>query len=182
MKELFGKLSKDFHEIVNNKQLLRTATEKFLNNLIDDLTLGVIFDIHRKAKTRAFDLDGEGDGVEVEKGMDIEIFSQYNIKKTQDCVCPYCDRAVAATRFATHLVKCMLDGKSRQKNAARKVTVNNSSKEQENSYRDSGVSDNEDDADWRPGDKRRKKKKDRNGKKRSKGTPKKLLTQSIWTH
>ncbi|KAK9892269.1 hypothetical protein WA026_019071 [Henosepilachna vigintioctopunctata] len=165
MQELFSKLNRDFHEIITNKPLLRASTEKFLNNLIDELTLGIIFDIHRTAKTKAFDLDDEIEELEIEKGVNIDVFSQYNIKKTQDCVCPYCDRAVAATRFATHLEKCMV--KSRQKNVVRKVVINNSTKDNEGSY--SGASDDQSDDDWSPGDKRRKKKKERNGKKRSKG-------------
>ncbi|XP_045480132.1 SAGA-associated factor 11 homolog [Harmonia axyridis] len=172
--ELFSKLSRDLHDIVSNPQLLRTSTERFFNNLVDELTLGIIFDTHRKAKTRAFDFDDEGDGIEIERGEDIETFSQYNIKKTQDCVCPYCDRAVAATRFATHLERCMVEGKNRQKNAARKAAAK---QEQENDYRDNGMSEDydntDDDADWSPGDKRRKKKKEKNGRKRAKATPKK---------
>lgn len=168
--ELFAKLSEDLRGIVSNPQLLRSSTEKFFNNLVDELTLGIIFDTHRKAKTRAFDFDDEEDGIEIERGEDIETFSQYNIKKTQDCVCPYCDRAVAATRFATHLERCMVEGKNRQKNAARKVAAK---QEQENDYRENGLSEDydntDDDADWSPGDKRRKKKKEKNGRKRAKG-------------
>lgn len=50
---------RDFHDIVSDKQVLRRTTEKFLNNMIDQITLGIIFDEHRKAKINGFDLNGD---------------------------------------------------------------------------------------------------------------------------
>lgn len=92
---------KEFHEIVSNKEILRRTTEKFINNLIDEITLGIIFDTHRKFKTRAFNLDRDTSPTQTEDPpTNVDIFGQHNMKKTQECVCPNCDRAVAAPRYS----------------------------------------------------------------------------------
>lgn len=164
-KQLFNSLAKDFHELVSNKQLLRTSVENFLNNLVDEMTLGIIFDLHRKYKTNAYDLEVD-DSCEEDDSGDMDIFSQYNLKKIQDCNCPNCDRAVAATRFAPHLEACMGMGRSRSRNASRRVA--NNSNDRDNSY--GGIpSDDDDDVDWNSGD-RRKKKKEKNGSKKNRGS------------
>ncbi|KAJ8985946.1 hypothetical protein NQ317_010703 [Molorchus minor] len=169
--EQFKSLAKDFHDLVINKQALRTATENFFNNLLDEMTLGIIFDIHRKCKIKAYDLDVD-DSCDEDNSGDTDIFLQHNLKKTQECICPYCDRAVAATRFASHLECCMGMGRvSRSRNASRRVA--SSSKDRDNSY--GGIpSDDDDDIDWNSTD-RRKKKKDKNGKKKNRGAAKKLI-------
>lgn len=48
---------REFHEIVTDKPVLRRTLEKFLNNMIDEITLGLIFDEHRKAKINGFNLN-----------------------------------------------------------------------------------------------------------------------------
>ncbi|XP_017773578.1 PREDICTED: SAGA-associated factor 11 homolog isoform X2 [Nicrophorus vespilloides] len=168
----------DFHDIVNDKDTLRRATERFLVNMIDELTLGIIFDTHRKYKTRAFDLDGDGSPCnDIGNDTSVDIFGQHNMKKTQECECPNCDRAVVAARFAPHLEACLGMGRSRSRNASRRIANNNSNNN--NKDRDSNMyselpSDDEfDDS----GDKRRKKK-HRNGNKKGKGTPKKLISET----
>ncbi|CAH1116580.1 unnamed protein product [Phaedon cochleariae] len=167
-KQLFSSLSRDFHDLISDKQQLRASLENFLNNLVDEFTLGIIFHLHRKYKTNAYDLDVSDSCDENEPG-DIDIFSQHNLKKTQDCVCPYCDRAVAAPRFAPHLETCMGLGRlGRSRNAARRVA----SSSKDSSNYGGPPTDDEDDADWSTGD-RRKKKKDKNCSKKGRGTPKK---------
>ncbi|KRT83373.1 hypothetical protein AMK59_4572, partial [Oryctes borbonicus] len=167
---------KEFHEIINNKEILKRTTEKFLNNLIDDITIGIIFDAHRKFKTKAFNLDRDNSPTEIEDTPpNVDIFGQHNMKKTQECVCPNCDRAVAAPRFAPHLENCMGMGRVRSRNVRRVV---NNNKDRDNSSYTGIASDDEDDADWNSGDKRSRKKKERNGAKKGKvcnglGTPKK---------
>ena len=37
----------------------------------------------------------------------LDIFGQELKKSTLECVCPNCDRPMAASRFAPHLEKCM---------------------------------------------------------------------------
>lgn len=88
---------REFHEIVTNKEVLQHTTENFLNNLIDDITLGIIFDLHRKFKTKAFNLDRDNSPALSEQiASNVDIFGQNNMKKTQECVCPKCGRDVLA--------------------------------------------------------------------------------------
>lgn len=164
-KHLFNNLAKDFHELVSNKQALRTSVEHFLNNLIDELTLGIIFDLHRKHKTNAYDLDVDES---CDEGYaDLESLAQHKLKKTQDCVCPNCDRAVAAIRFAPHLESCMGMGRTKKlRNASRRVA--NNSKDRENSNYGGVPSDDDDDTDWEPGE-RQKKRREKNGSKKNRG-------------
>lgn len=174
-KLLFNNLAKDFHELVSNQQALRTSVENFLNNIIDELTLGIIFDLHRKYKTNAYDLDVDES---CDEGYaDLESLSQHKLKKPQDCVCPNCDRAVAATHFAPHLEACMGMGRtSRLRNAARRVASN--SKDRENSAYGGIASDDDDDddADWGSRDRRKKKKDKKKGSKKNRGEIKTLFS------
>lgn len=97
---------REFHEIVTNKDVLRRTTEKFLYNLIDDMTLGIIFDTHRKFKTNAFSLDRDESPSEINNTFpsNVDIFGQNNIKKTMDCMCPKCGRDVEATGLVVQIL------------------------------------------------------------------------------
>ncbi|KAJ8925767.1 hypothetical protein NQ315_009615 [Exocentrus adspersus] len=175
-KQLFGSLAKDLHELVSNKQALRMSVENFLNSLIDEMTLGIIFDLHRKYKTNAYDLEVD-DSCDDDDSGDMDAFSQPNLKKIQDCNCPNCGRAMATIRFSSHLETCMGMGgrNSRSRNASRRAASN--SNDRDSSY--SGIpSDDDDDADWNSGD-RRKKKKEKNGGKKNRGTPKKIFEPDL---
>lgn len=87
------------------------------------------------------------------------------MKKFQECSCPNCDRAVAACRFATHLEKCMGMGRNSSRIASRRIA--NSTRDTLSNY--SGViSDDDDDVDWSLTNDKRKRRKDRNGFKKSK--------------
>ncbi|KAJ8960321.1 hypothetical protein NQ318_004055 [Aromia moschata] len=165
-KQLFNGLVKDFHELVNNKQALRTSTENFFNNLIDEMTLGIIFDLHRKYKTNAYDLDVD-DSCDEDDSGDIDIFVENNLKKTQECVCPNCDRAVAAIRFAP-IWKPAWEWAEQADHETRLGEWPAAVKTERT------PSDDDDDIDWNSGD-RRKKKKDKNGKKKNRGNTKKVL-------
>lgn len=185
-KQLLSKLAKDFHELVSNKEVLRTSVENFLQNTIDELTLGIIFDLHRKYKTKSYEIDLEEDEGDDDEAGEADFFVQHDIKKTQECVCPNCDRAVAATRFAPHLETCMGMGRNRFRNATRRVnsgtnsttttansnTSTNHPKERETTSASGAPSDDDDDMDWNPGSKRgaikREYKKKRNGSKKPK--------------
>lgn len=70
-------------------------------------------------------------------------------------------------RFAPHLENCMGMGRVRSRNVRRVV---NNNKDRENTTYTGIASDDEDDADWNSGDKRSRKKKERNGAKKGKGT------------
>ncbi|CAH1982416.1 unnamed protein product [Acanthoscelides obtectus] len=175
-----NQLASDLHELVSNKQDLRSAVEHFFDQLVDEFTLGIIFDVHRKFKTNAYDLDLEngagGNGTGIDEDEDEE--------EAPACICPNCNRAVAASRFASHLEKCMGIRTRSLRNASRR-TDNNSSGHNDNGGLNrettafaSGIpSDDDGDPDWSSAD-RRKKKKQKNGGKKGRGTPKKLLDLS----
>lgn len=94
----------------------------------------------------------------------MDVFGQHPVKKSQECNCPNCDRGVAACRFATHLEKCMGMGRNSSRIASRRIA--NNSKDLSNF---SGViSDDDDDVDWSLNNDKRKRRKDRNGIKRTK--------------
>lgn len=165
-KQLFNNFAKDFHELVTNKQSLRTSVEHFLNNVIDEITLGIIFDQHRKYKTNAYDL-------EIDENCDegygnLDLLGQHKLKKRLNCICPACKREHAATRFASHLRTCMGMGRqSRSCNASKRAVSSSKDRENSSSY-GAAVSDDDDDPDWGSGD-QRKKKKDKNRNRSSRG-------------
>lgn len=171
-KQVFNSLSRDLHELVSNKPGLRVALEHFLANVIDKITLGIIFDLHRKYKTQAYEVEEDS---EDEENADISI--QHNLKKIPECVCPYCESAVAAQKFAPHLANCMGMGRpTRSRNATRKVVTD--SKDRDTSFMEI-TSEDEDDDDLSFGEKRRKKKTKSKGKKTKNTTPKKSITPDI---
>lgn len=94
----------------------------------------------------------------------MDVFGQHPVKKSQECNCPNCDRGVAACRFATHLEKCMGMGRNSSRIASRRIA--NNSKDLSNFS--GGISDDDDDVDWSLNNDKRKRRKDRNGIKRTK--------------
>lgn len=173
MEKKFTEIEKDYKAICANPTELKDATEKFFDVMIDELTLEIIFEIHRSVKIGS-EIEEEPYNDEeflVSSTTDGDIFRQQTIKKSQDCTCPICNRTVVASRFAPHLETCMGMGRKRSRNASR-MLVNNNSKERETSY-GGMASDDEDDADWNSGDKRKKKKSNNSRIKKSKNSPKK---------
>ncbi|VEN41077.1 unnamed protein product [Callosobruchus maculatus] len=169
-------LAEELHELVSDEQALRSAVEHFYDQLVDELTLGIIFDIHRKFKTNAYDLDVENGAGAAGGNVDDE----EDEEETPACVCPICESTVAASRFGLHLETCLGIGRtSTLRNASRRTVNNNSGNtDRDNSTFPSEVpSDDDGDPDWGSGD-RRKKKKEKNGGKKGRGTPKKLLDLS----
>lgn len=71
---------KEFHDIVIDKPVLRRTLEKFLNNMIDEITLGILFDEHRKAKINGFDLVGDDTPVTPEHHDLIQVLSNLLVK------------------------------------------------------------------------------------------------------
>ncbi|KAJ8684576.1 hypothetical protein QAD02_020368 [Eretmocerus hayati] len=89
----------------------------------------------------------------------LDVFGQHPIKKSQECNCPNCNRGVAASRFATHLEKCMGMGRNSSRIASRRI-ANNS---KDLTTFSGVVSDDDDDVDWSIYNDKRKRRKDRNG-------------------
>lgn len=103
---LFQRLTEDFQDMMSNKQVLRSCIEKFVDNLVDEFTLGVVFDLHRKFKTNAYCMEIQDDGEEDDPNK-VEVLQQASVKNYQKFSCPNCDRTVAPLGFARHLSKCM---------------------------------------------------------------------------
>lgn len=133
------------------------------DELLDEVILGLVFEIHRSVKIGTFflaDTDPEGQKqyqIVDEKGLDV--FGQPPIKnnlKMFDCVCPNCQRNLAASRFAPHLEKCMGMGRNSSRLASKRIanTGKNDSDNEEN--------DNDDDWNYGADRKARVKRRERN--------------------
>ena len=90
----------DVSEIIGNKDVLKRTTEKLLSNLIDEITFGVILECHRMYKTNALGCISVDETQDQEEAppLGVHIFGEQNLKKTQECQCPICDRTVSASR------------------------------------------------------------------------------------
>ncbi|KYB27680.1 SAGA-associated factor 11 homolog-like protein [Tribolium castaneum] len=174
--QILSKMANHFHKLVSDKEELRTAVECFFNNLVDELTLGIIFDEHRKFKTGVYQPEMEVANVE-ELPVGAEVFPEQDVSKIT-CKCPNCGRVVAAIRFAPHLATCMGVGRTRSTRSTRKRMAS-SSLERKNSSFSEEPSDDKDDEDGNWESKRPKKKK-RNESKKSKSveTPKTFCDSS----
>ena len=115
--------------------------------------------------TLAFDL-----AIQRQTGLDVfgeAIVTNGQAKKSQlECICPHCQRNLAASRFAPHLEKCMGMGRNSSRIASKRIASNASGKangqdsdELEDYDKDSG------DTDWNYNhdSKKRKKKEKPNG-------------------
>ncbi|ENN72043.1 SAGA-associated factor 11 homolog [Dendroctonus ponderosae] len=167
---LFEHLYEDFQEMMKNKQVLKGCVESFFDNAVDEATLGIIFDVHRKFKTNAYCLEVHQLGEEDETSKN-EAFQQASVKNCQKFNCPNCERTVAPLNFARHLAKCMgIRSDSRSSRTATRRAVTIKDKEDTSSY-GNFASDDDDDEDWST--RKSTKKKDKNGGKKGRGTPKK---------
>ena len=157
-----------------NVTYLDAEAREVFDELVDDAILGLAFEVHRSVKTGAY-LLGELDELEgatknttgsnvTSLGPDgqigsgafaLDVFGQTvsttsgvpALKKQCECICPNCQRNLAASRFAPHLEKCMGMGRNSSRIASRRLAT--SSKESGN-YRedlDEGC-DNAEDEDW----------------------------------
>ncbi|XP_001601329.1 ataxin-7-like protein 3 [Nasonia vitripennis] len=170
-------LNRCFLEFMGKPENVEAATKEIYEDLLDEVLMGFVFDVHRMTKTGSSDVeegipDDESYAIVDSPGLDV--FGQHPIKKSQECNCPNCDRGVAASRFATHLEKCMGMGRNSSRIASRRIA--NNSKDL-TTY--SGViSDDDDDVDWSVNNDKRKRRKDRNGLKKLK-QPKNSSTGSV---
>lgn len=81
---------------------------KLLDKLIDDVIFFECLQVHRAAKMGLI-FTGPGDEMyKIKDGPGLDVFGQPLSKKKQySCVCPNCNRSLAASRLAPHLEKCM---------------------------------------------------------------------------
>ncbi|XP_026283471.1 ataxin-7-like protein 3 isoform X2 [Frankliniella occidentalis] len=162
-------INRRFQELMSDPEILNEAANFLVEDLIDEMTIGIVFEVHRSAKLGVLDPEADMSGEDITKfkiidDPGLDVFGQPPvIKKFQDCICPSCNRGLAASRFAPHLEKCMGMGRNSSRIASRRIA--NNSKETS-----AVVSEDEDD-EWTIGGDRRRKKRDRsngNAKKPSK--------------
>lgn len=163
--ERIQELNRRFLDYMSKPDNVETATKEIYEDLLDEVLMGFVFDVHRTTKTGSSDIeegipDDESYAIVDSPGLDV--FGQHPVKKSQECNCPNCERSVAACIFANHLAKCI--GMGRNSSRIASLRIANNSKDL-NNY---GVlSDNDDDVDWSltndSGSKRKRPRKDRNG-------------------
>ncbi|KAJ0173519.1 hypothetical protein K1T71_010668 [Dendrolimus kikuchii] len=146
-------LNNKFFEIMQNEDNAVEAANFIYESVIEDVTLGFLFEFHHGLKTGLTDLiEGEKEEEDLYKIVnttECDVFGFSIMKKTPDsnCSCPNCERPVSATRFAPHLEKCMGMGRNSSRIASRRIASNS---REPTSY--AGLlSDDEDDADWAGG-------------------------------
>ena len=108
---------------------LSSSLELLFQDLIDDETKSVYFELHRAIKLGYYNAlyqpvapppkqaAHSGSGAPL-----VDLFGQdASAKKAVDCVCPQCKRTLAATRLAPHLEKCMGMGRNSSRIASRRI-------------------------------------------------------------
>ena len=138
---------------------LDTLTKEIYDECLDEIILGVAFETHRSAKTGLFAVleaaespNKHKNPVENIGNVAVDVFGQVistmmgvpPLKKQPECICPNCQRNLAATRFAPHLEKCMGMGRNSSRLASRRLATSG----KEANYRETGVEEDEDDEEW----------------------------------
>lgn len=159
---------------------LEGLAQDILSDLVEDACLGLCFEVHRAVKQGYFFLDDTDQesmrDFEIVDQPGLDVFGQvFNQWKNKECVCPNCNRSIAASRFAPHLEKCLGMGRNSSRIANRRiVTGNNNNTTTNNNKSESDQEDNDDvnDNDWSYGAekkaKKRKSEKNPNSPRRSK--------------
>lgn len=159
---------------------LEGLAQDILSDLVEDACLGLCFEVHRAVKQGYFFLDDTDQesmrDFEIVDQPGLDVFGQvFNQWKNKECVCPNCNRSIAASRFAPHLEKCLGMGRNSSRIANRRiVTGNNNNNTTNNNKSESDQEDNDDvnDNDWSYGAekkaKKRKSEKNPNSPRRSK--------------
>merc|ERR1719461_2565925 len=132
--------------------------------MVDEIVLGLCFDIHRSIKSGSYTAvqltQGESPPMPIAGHVDVfglpvtTITGLPSLKTVPQIECPNCNRTLAASRFAPHLEKCMGMGRNSSRGLA------NSNKE---SYREGGHEEEDDDDDeWvEPGKKEMRRRRDK---------------------
>ena len=130
--------------------------EAVFDDLLDEVVLGVGFDVHQAAKTHVADLavltsTPKTASTTSTSVLGVDVFGQVittasgvpPLKKQPECVCPNCQRNLAASRFAPHLEKCMGMGRNSSRLASRRLLANNN----KDNMMDA-IDDDAEDEDW----------------------------------
>lgn len=115
----------DDREDDNKKQVPNNdLLTEVMNEVIDEVTLGLCFEVHRACKKGTLflaDTDPKSQKEhEIVDRFGVDVFGQLPTKKQFECVCPSCQRNMAASRFAPHLEKCMGMGRNSSRIASRR--------------------------------------------------------------
>ncbi|XP_047656980.1 ataxin-7-like protein 3 isoform X2 [Tachysurus fulvidraco] len=153
---------------------LEALAHDIYSDLVEDACLGLCFEVHRAVKQGYFFLDETDQesmkDFEIVDQPGVDIFGQvYNQWKNKECVCPNCNRSIAASRFAPHLEKCLGMGRNSSRIANRRIANSNNTSKSESDQEDN---DDVNDNDWSYGSekkpKKRKSDKNPNSPRRSK--------------
>merc|ERR1719461_2495901 len=142
--------------------------------MVDEIVLGLCFDIHRSIKSGSYTAvqltQGESPPMPIAGHVDVfglpvtTITGLPSLKTVPQIECPNCNRTLAASRFAPHLEKCMGMGRNSSRVASRRLAT------KESSYREGGHEEEEDDDDdWvEPSKRGERRRRDRNSPRRQK--------------
>lgn len=101
----------EFRKCMRDPEQKEAAIQYLYESVLDETILGVVFEVHFALKTGLLAaLEGEPEDSKpfsIVNQPDIDVFGANSNKIAMDCTCPKCERAVAASRFAPHLEKCM---------------------------------------------------------------------------
>lgn len=150
------------HNLTNEE--MEHLSEDVLEEITDEVILGLCFEVHRAVKLNILFLDEPKEDekkYEIVDEMGLDVFGQAPMKKQFECVCPNCQRNLAASRFAPHLEKCMGMGRNSSRLANKRIA--NSGKVE------SDVDDYDNDSDWNYSSERKstKRKRDKNSPRRT---------------
>ncbi|XP_071826614.1 ataxin-7-like protein 3 [Apostichopus japonicus] len=110
------------------KSETRSPEEDVLEELVDELSLGLCIEMHRSCKIGMFKIEEEDDEAlkdfKIVDQPGLDVFGQPPLKKHLECVCPSCHRNLAASRFAPHLAKCMGMGRNSSRLASKRLASN----------------------------------------------------------
>lgn len=150
--ELLAQINKHFRNYLSNPENLEAATNTLVDDIIEDAIMNVVFEVDLERKTRLNEIilgEPEDDKYEIIDAPDLDIFGQMPGKKNYECICPCCNRSLAASRFAPHLEKCMGMGRNSSRLASRRIQTT------ANKETSGALSDDDDDADWTAGNEKK---------------------------
>ncbi|XP_074601691.1 SAGA associated factor 11kDa [Brevipalpus obovatus] len=147
--------------------MMSNIVPTIFTDILDEIILGYCFEIHRASQLGFLFIDEtspEEDqkyAIIDEKGLDVFGQAHTQMKKQYECICPNCQRSLAASRFAPHLEKCMGMGRNSSRIASKRIA---SSTGKANDS-DGDEFDNSSDTDWNCNNdsRKHKKRKDKNG-------------------
>lgn len=153
------------------------ASEEIFNMMVDEVVLGVCFDVHKLIKTGCYEATQltSDESPSMQTGSHVDIFGLPvasvtglpSLKTVPQIECPNCSsRTLAASRFAPHLEKCMGMGRNSSRVASRRLANT-----KPDTYRDGAHEEEDDDDDeWvEPGKKENmRRRRDKNSPRRNK--------------